>query len=1051
MKSTVHGEQYSDPLTSLYNRRYLETLLPDIVGKFIEENTPFTLAMVDLDHFKTVNDLHGHARGDSVLQSFAEFLRQSTRSADLLVRYGGDEFLCVMPDIRHLNSRLIFNRILKTCRENEFDGLKMTFSVGLASFPDDGTTYNQLFDIADSSMYDAKRNGRNQIGGMNRKKLTIPIKTFINRRDELNSMLTILRKRSSQLQIAVVNGNVGIGKTRFTKEALSLVKGKEVIWADCLLFSESIAYYTIRELIKYRLSRMGSDLFAELPPVYRLELSKLVPEVLESADDDVSAVDPVVDRYRLYESVRRTFELGDLPKIIVIDNIQWIDSDSLEVLKYLFRALVSTSHIFVMLNRMEETPLNVTELLDHVRREVPVKDISLDPFLLPEVRESVHAILGEVPEDSLVSYAYKSSGGNPYFLEELFRGLAQGKYLQVKDDVWAFRKPSVEIVPKSIEYIALKKYQALSTETQLLLRFATIIGHFDVGLLQKLSDLNESEVQGLLSYANKAGILRESRGILVFVDEFSRRAIYRKFVTDIAGQKMHLKVAEILESEHLGREADIADDLARNYYYGKHRSKGIKYCLMAAEAAYTKYSNVIAIQYFTWAEELLDCSEKNVRQKFDLVLEREKIFDLIGDRDKQKRDLAALADLAKMLSHNEQVVALLKLARFYSNIGDYPNSIETADRAIDLAETADIPAGLATGYMIKGICCRYLSKYDEAYSLFHEALSYASAAGDLLLEAEVYSELGMAYTYHGNYSQARVQYARMIPIYQKISIPRKEAQGLHRIGIVHLELGEFTNSWSNFEKMLRICREIGDKGLQATALVNMGEIQRRQGKYADCLPLYQLALKLSREAGSRSVECASRVNLGLLQHNLGNNQMAIEYCRQAILFAEELGENRWKGYASNNLGHALSALGRYQEAREAYQEAIEIRTALKTVNLTIESLAGLLQVSLQDDSLSEVQAVVDQVTQHLEENDLDGTDEPFRIYSTCYQALKKLNDSRASTVLSKASNVLTELAWNIRGMDSRETCLMEIPCDSDIVSDFLKKRSSQQKNREIPL
>ena len=64
MKSTVHGEQYSDPLTSLYNRRYLETLLPDIVGKFIEENTPFTLAMVDLDHFKTVNDLHGHARGD---------------------------------------------------------------------------------------------------------------------------------------------------------------------------------------------------------------------------------------------------------------------------------------------------------------------------------------------------------------------------------------------------------------------------------------------------------------------------------------------------------------------------------------------------------------------------------------------------------------------------------------------------------------------------------------------------------------------------------------------------------------------------------------------------------------------------------------------------------------------------------------------------------------------------------------------------------------------------------------------------------------------------
>jgi diguanylate cyclase (GGDEF)-like protein len=90
-------KEYIDDLTNCYNRRYLKKMQCEI-EEFQEKNVPFSLAMVDIDYFKDINDTHGHLKGDEVINKYAQFMKDALRTSDIVIRYGGDEFVCIMPN-----------------------------------------------------------------------------------------------------------------------------------------------------------------------------------------------------------------------------------------------------------------------------------------------------------------------------------------------------------------------------------------------------------------------------------------------------------------------------------------------------------------------------------------------------------------------------------------------------------------------------------------------------------------------------------------------------------------------------------------------------------------------------------------------------------------------------------------------------------------------------------------------------------------------------------------------------------------------------------------
>ena len=157
-----------DPLTGLYNRRYLEEQLEAEFRFASRQGGPLTLLMMDLDHFKQVNDQHGHPVGDAVLRGFSASLRAGIRGEDVAARYGGEEFVVICRATQEPVGVKIAERLRQRLEElrlvRELPELRVTVSVGVASLPNPRiTTSRELIEKADKALYVAKANGRNQV------------------------------------------------------------------------------------------------------------------------------------------------------------------------------------------------------------------------------------------------------------------------------------------------------------------------------------------------------------------------------------------------------------------------------------------------------------------------------------------------------------------------------------------------------------------------------------------------------------------------------------------------------------------------------------------------------------------------------------------------------------------------------------------------------------------------------------------------------------------------------------------------------------------------
>jgi diguanylate cyclase (GGDEF)-like protein len=157
-----------DALTGVYNRRYLETRIREEFGRHRRYSRRLTLVMFDIDHFKMVNDNHGHPCGDFILQSVAGAIANRIRLTDCLARYGGEEFSCLLQETDLTSGMLLAERFRRQVEEmdHDFKGtqVKVTISLGVSELKDDDTL-EQFVKRADEAMYRAKTGGRNRVCG----------------------------------------------------------------------------------------------------------------------------------------------------------------------------------------------------------------------------------------------------------------------------------------------------------------------------------------------------------------------------------------------------------------------------------------------------------------------------------------------------------------------------------------------------------------------------------------------------------------------------------------------------------------------------------------------------------------------------------------------------------------------------------------------------------------------------------------------------------------------------------------------------------------------
>jgi two-component system cell cycle response regulator len=156
----------TDPLTELFNRRYFETALEKEFSRSIRYQSPASCLMIDIDYFKRINDEYGHHTGDMVLKEVAEVIKDCIRETDTVARWGGEEFIVLLPETKKEAALNAASRILKVISDHKFSGINshITVSIGLANIPDPSIdTADKFIHASDLALYEAKEKGRNRI------------------------------------------------------------------------------------------------------------------------------------------------------------------------------------------------------------------------------------------------------------------------------------------------------------------------------------------------------------------------------------------------------------------------------------------------------------------------------------------------------------------------------------------------------------------------------------------------------------------------------------------------------------------------------------------------------------------------------------------------------------------------------------------------------------------------------------------------------------------------------------------------------------------------
>jgi diguanylate cyclase (GGDEF)-like protein/PAS domain S-box-containing protein len=159
-----------DSLTGIYNRRFILERLENLLSEYKRKKNIFSISIIDLDHFKNINDTYGHQAGDFILKEFSKLISSNLRPYDLQGRYGGEEFLLISEDTTREQARLTIERILEITRNNKFvyngKEISFTFSCGISDaseIEDNDISIERLIEKADKKLYKAKKNGRNQV------------------------------------------------------------------------------------------------------------------------------------------------------------------------------------------------------------------------------------------------------------------------------------------------------------------------------------------------------------------------------------------------------------------------------------------------------------------------------------------------------------------------------------------------------------------------------------------------------------------------------------------------------------------------------------------------------------------------------------------------------------------------------------------------------------------------------------------------------------------------------------------------------------------------
>ncbi|MBX3014212.1 MAG: tetratricopeptide repeat protein [Caldilineaceae bacterium] len=381
--------------------------------------------------------------------------------------------------------------------------------------------------------------------------------------------------------------------------------------------------------------------------------------------------------------------------------------------------------------------------------------------------------------------------------------------------------------------------------------------------------------------------------------------------------------------------------------------------------------------------------------------------------------------LRDLLSQLAAYQAALLIERGY-----YEEATQVAITAVALAsspeQTSQPRRNEALSRLQWGIALHRQADYRASDEQLTQVLALVDDTSAPQIRADAHFYLGRNRLYVGDYTGGRLRHEQALALYRTHGDLVNELAAHNSLAMLHLFAGEYAKAKAAYERCLHDYQLIGNRPAIGLILNNLGALATLVGRYDEARRYYEESLSIRRSAGGRQSEALILANLAITWHQTNEQSKALDYAQVALQLSIELGERDTEAYARLCLGHVLAAGGRWHEATTAYQVALSNRRQAGQMTQALEPLAGLAQVALAQQQLSQAKAYVDEIVPQLGFQTYAGIVELIRIYLTCYQVLVAVQDERATTVLEMGYTILQKRAAAIEEESIRHSYL-QIP------------------------
>jgi tetratricopeptide (TPR) repeat protein/transcriptional regulator with XRE-family HTH domain len=806
---------------------------------------------------------------------------------------------------------------------------------------------------------------------------------FVGRGVEFGLLIGLVARLTTGTGHAVlIEGEPGIGKSRLMREVARYAEaqGLPTLATNCYEIDRAMPYQPVIDLVTRALDRASPDALRKIAPVSLAELAALVPAVAERFPGlpRLSGDFPEARQARLSRAVGQLLEAtaDGGPLILMVDDIQWADDASAQVLHTLARHVGQRPALVIYAVRDEniDSDERLARLIESLRRDADARRVRL-ARLGPGDAESLVAALGDarLAAPGLAERLYRETEGNPFFLMSILQSLSEGEILPGPG---SSGEPAM--LPDALRAAVRARIAHVPQEIRPTLETAAVLGRrFDFDTLLDVTREPEGRLLGALEALVKRRLLREESesGVFDFSHDKVREVVYR----DIGGARrrlLHRSVAETLErrGEIESHERDAR--LAEHYERAHDWSKALRYLILAGERSQALFAMRDALHWLDRAVALSESHPEAMdgRGRLALYERRGAARAQAGQTEGAVADIRRVIDAAHASGDREKARdALIQLGMAYRRADAYDEATACLTAALAESRAMNDEHRAADTLYHLGTVAWSTGKNDQAIRFHQEAVDICERTGLTDLPAvQAYHGRGEAHFANAEPAAAIRCYTRSLELARGIGDKSYESENLMMIAYACTGtkgLGDYPRALATFDKALEIARAADLQWHMGPTLLGLDHVRACTGDYGTAWSGTVKTLHWLESLKQVRYQLIAYDLIGHLLLDLGLNEQALQHMERGLALGRETGIDFWRVAIQAHHAIAQSRLGR-QDVAPALQDALERARRSSERYLMTRCLEGLAAVALDRGDAIRCRAFADELLALAEVNGL---------------------------------------------------------------------------------